>query len=206
MRYQIVYIGLICILASIALFHLSKGRKAIWLFIVLILYGSLLWHPVRISLVNLFWPGITRVLLGAKPDLPNFYEGYYREVRELYHAFSWIDQNLSKEVKVLFVGERRIYKMPRPFIASSDHDEELLFVLALKEPDSKSIRKTLSSLGITHLLINVPGWSNYLNLKTELSSNQRLNLEDFFNKYVGPIISSPSKAFYIARLTEPGKK
>ena len=73
-------------------------------------------------------------------------------------AAAFVNARLPKNVKILFLGETRIYYFQRPVVAPSPYDEHPIGKVAASGPDPGTIRDRLAGQGYTHILVCWPEW------------------------------------------------
>jgi len=73
-------------------------------------------------------------------------------------AAVFVNARLPKNVKILFLGETRVYYFQRPVVAPSPYDEHPIGKLAASGPDPGTIRDRLAGQGYTHILVCWPEW------------------------------------------------
>jgi 4-amino-4-deoxy-L-arabinose transferase-like glycosyltransferase len=72
-----------------------------------------------------------------------------------YAAINWINKNLPRDAKVLFIGESRPFRMERDFISYSiENNEQPLMAYLRKAKDADDLYALLRAENVTHLLIN----------------------------------------------------
>ncbi len=74
-----------------------------------------------------------------------------------YPAIEFINNNLPDNVKVLFVGETRGFRMKRNYIASTIFDKNPVFEWLKASNSAEDFAKYIEEAGITHILLNKKG-------------------------------------------------
>ena len=127
--------------------------------------------------------GINDYLVGGvskedflRPSRPLYPASYY-------DAADWIDKNAPASARVLLLNGGRGYYLRRPFLASSDLDEDLLAHWLKKSRDSGGLLREFERAGVTHLLINMAWLWGHDAPDAGVTPARQEILEDFFKRY-----------------------
>lgn len=196
-RYQIAFIALVSIMIGVILEFFSRQNKGAVRLCVSLIFLSVSWGHVYIPIRNTLFAGIANVLMGNSSETMSM-EGYEGDWPELVSVYQWTDANIPKNVKLVLVGENRIYKAPRAFFASSSHDEQMVYILA--KTSQESISSNLKKMGITHGIINLSAWNEYVHSRKDLDAQVIAKISEFYNSGLRILTKSPSGNYVIFAL------
>jgi len=111
-----------------------------------------------------------------------------------YAGIRWMNDNLSNDSKILFVGESRHYYLNRPVVASSVHDPEPWMRWSHEAVDAQAFAEKLKQEGITHVYLNFAEAVRNDGYKAlHWNKEQAARLQDFWNHYVELVWSVDSR-------------
>ena len=130
-------------------------RQIIWFLTIWVCTGNF---------AAIFIDGMTSPELSGKWDVVSGRQSQADYLKErhigygqpYYAAMEYINQNLPRNAKVMFLGESRAYYCERDFIAATSFDYSPFWVAARDSKNAAELQAKLKSLGITHLFLNVP--------------------------------------------------
>jgi hypothetical protein len=115
------------------------------------------------SLTNLYFAGKLIALTGSWRVVAG-QESAARYLSEMrpgyqfppYEAIQWMNANLPRDSKILFVREARSFYTRLPVIASAFTDPQPLEETARRSVNAEDMSRSLAEAGITHLFLNYP--------------------------------------------------
>jgi hypothetical protein len=126
----------------------ARDAGAVVIFVLCVLYvhsktDALLWSVLRGDIP------VKTYLSHQRPIYP----------APAFAAYQWVDENLTKDAKLLLVGEPRGFHLNRDHETSSPYAAQPFAVYAGEASSGKDLRARLRSAGITHILLTVSGMS-----------------------------------------------
>ena len=82
-------------------------------------------------------------------------EEFLKDKLYYYPAIQFINENLPKDSKILFVGDNQTYYCKQDFISFSPLDYNPFAELVKKSRNEKEIEETLQKWGVTHIYLNL---------------------------------------------------
>lgn len=126
-----------------------KEKKCTSRLLKLVLIGGLVFN---IYVFNVIIASINpwTVALGWETE-----EEFLERNMAIYRAIKFLNDNLQETDKVLFIGEARVHYLKVPFLANTVFDKNIINEIINDSVDIEQIKQRLSSLGITHVLVNM---------------------------------------------------
>ncbi len=123
-----------------------------WLVITVIILCCFwnVYHLCQTIWANSYWKCIHKEagnqLLKEQSPIANYYS-----------TITYINNNLSPDSKILFIGETRSYYCQNEVLVNSHLDTTIIVEIIRKSKDEYDVLKRLKQLGITHILYNQIG-------------------------------------------------
>ncbi|MEW6679692.1 MAG: glycosyltransferase family 39 protein [bacterium] len=143
MRFFIPALPILSLISGYIISSLGKGK---WLLVYpLIVMGIFIQSSTILSILRDDLP----VLVGKEPK-----EQYLTRTHQPYAMFQYINKNIKKDAKLLFVWENRGFFCEKRYIADSLFEVSWIMKMAREAKDTKGLSERLKEMGITHILIN----------------------------------------------------
>jgi hypothetical protein len=121
---------------------------------------------------------------------------YLSKKLNYYEAFMFINRNLEKGSKIIFIGEQRGYGCKRDYIPTSIYQYDMIAYIFNKKGVEEVYSYFVKS-NITHILINYP---ELLRLKSytlyNFTTEGRRRFEMFLDKYATKVFSKNNVEVY----------
>ena len=147
LRFLVVIIPYLSILTAYSLICIEKKGKR--------------WKAVRLVLVvsimsNFFLFGYLQTVVDPFPVALGIQtrKEYLESKLDYYKGMKFINNNLPKEAKILFIGETRGYYCNRCYITNSVFDLNPIVEIANNSKSAEEMLEKLKNMGITHILYN----------------------------------------------------
>jgi hypothetical protein len=114
---------------------------------------------------------------------------YLSRKMKFFDTIDWVDKNLSKDARMLAVGDSQVLYYPRLTYANSVFDEQFFAAAARKEKDPKGILRRLKEMGITYVIIDkvLGGENSHEYHQYELDKEQWLKIDGFVQGGLEPL-------------------
>ena len=122
-------------------------------------------------------------------------DAYIERFRPEYPVIQFINKNLAPSAKILFIfmGNRGYY-CDRRYVFDMEWNKSTLERILIKIHSGKTLKEELRKKGFTHILINIPIFSRWVNRSFE--PGNKLALRYFFNRCVRRIYSKNGYCLY----------
>jgi 4-amino-4-deoxy-L-arabinose transferase-like glycosyltransferase len=182
---------LLPIICCVVIYSLSRLPHRIMKYILSFALVSfiVLNFNIFFNIVDVFTP--YRVMLGIEDK-----DEYLSKKLNYYEAFMFINRNLEKGSKIIFIGEQRGYGCKRDYIPTSIYQYDMIAYIFNKKGVEEVYSYFVKS-NITHILINYP---ELLRLKSytlyNFTTEGRRRFEMFLDKYATKVFSKNNVEVY----------
>ncbi|MEW6096608.1 MAG: glycosyltransferase family 39 protein [bacterium] len=153
-RFSLPCFVILCVVVAYII-ERFKSNKYLYFSLLVILFINLSWNLFNVSKIiykNSYF-------MCLKKDGSEKFMLKKSIIRNYYDVISYINHNLPKQSKVLFIGEVRSYYCQKDKLVSTQFDTNIILELIHKSKDIEEMMKHLKELGVTHVLYNEVGAS-----------------------------------------------